>query len=116
MLLQIDTDRIEPDIMLLSFTGKIALGRESQRIETLVRDFRDQNEKKFIFDITHVDHLDSTGIGIIAFCFGTLARSGGALRIAGAQGKVLQLFQVTRLDTILSLYPTVEDAARDFVV
>jgi len=114
MLLQIDTKRIEPDMMLVSFTGKIALGRESQRIETLIGDLQEQKERKFIFDISHVDHVDSTGIGILAFCYGTVARCGGKLRIAGAHGKVLHIFQVTKLDSIMPLYETVEEAARDF--
>ena len=34
MLLQIDKKQMDPDITVLEFTGKISLGRESQRIET----------------------------------------------------------------------------------
>jgi len=110
MLLQIDSRRIEPDITLLELTGKISLGRESQRIETLVQDLLRQNERKIILDISRVDHLDSTGIGILAYCYGTVNRSNGELRIAGASGKVLHLLQITRLDTVLPLCNSVEAA------
>ena len=91
MLLEIETKRIAPDITILELTGKIALGRESQRIETLVQDLLRQNERKIIFDLTRVDHMDSTGIGVMAYCFGTLNRCGGEFRVAGANGKVLPL-------------------------
>jgi anti-sigma B factor antagonist len=110
MLLQIETKRIAPDITLLELAGKIALGRESQKIETLVQDLLRQNEKRIIFDISRVDHMDSTGIGIIAYCFGTLNRSGGDMRITGATGKVLHLLQITRLDNVLPLCASVEEA------
>jgi anti-sigma B factor antagonist len=110
MLLEIETKRIAPDITVLEFAGKIALGRESKRVETLVQDLLRQNEKKIIFDISRVDHMDSTGIGVMAYCFGTLNRCGGQLRLAGACGKVLHLFQITHLDNILPLYPSVEAA------
>ena len=80
MLLEIDTKRIVPDITLLELTGKIALGRESQKIETLVQDLLRQNERKIIFDLARVDHMDSTGIGVMAYCFGTLNRCGGEFR------------------------------------
>jgi len=110
MLLQIQTRRIEPDITLLELSGKIALGHESQKIETLVQDLLRQNERKIIFDISRVDHVDSTGIGIIAYCFGTLNRSGGEMRVAGAGGKVLHLLQITRLDNVLPLCASVEEA------
>jgi anti-sigma B factor antagonist len=110
MSLEIGTKRIEPDITLVELTGKISLGRESQRVETLVQDLLRQNEKKIILDISRVDHVDSTGIGILAYCFGTLNRIGGEMRIAGAQGKVLHLLQITRLDNVLPLYSSVETA------
>jgi anti-sigma B factor antagonist len=110
MLLQIETRRIAPDITLLELTGKIALGRESQRIETLVQDLLRQNERKLIFDLSRVDHMDSTGIGILAYCFGTTNRCGGELRVAGAAGKVLHLLQITHLDSVLPLFSSVEAA------
>jgi anti-sigma B factor antagonist len=115
MSLEIDTKRIEPDITLVGLSGKISLGRDSQRIETLVQDLVRQSERKIILDISHVDHLDSTGIGVLAYCFGTLNRIGGELRIAGAQGKVLHLLQITRLDNVLPLYSSVETACAGLV-
>ena len=112
MLIQIETKHIEPDITLLAMVGKIALGRESQKIEMLVQDLLRQNQKKLIFDLSGVDHMDSTGIGIMAYCFGTLNRCGGELRVVGAAGKVLHLLQITHLDNVLPLYPSVEAACR----
>ncbi|HVP47306.1 MAG TPA: STAS domain-containing protein [Bryobacteraceae bacterium] len=112
MLLQIETRRIAPDVTLLELAGKIALGRESQKIEALVQDLLRQNEKKIIFDISRVDHIDSTGIGVMAYCFGTLNRCGGELRLAGACGKVLHLLQITHLDKVLPLCASVEDACQ----
>ena len=60
--------------------------------------------------LRRVDHLDSTGIGILAYCYGTMNRNGGDLRIAGACGKVLHLLQITRLDSVLPLCDSVEVA------
>ena|SRR5215472_14040600 len=110
MLLRIETRRIEPGITVMELSGKISLGRESQQIEVLVQDLLRRNEKKIILDVSNVDHLDSTGIGILAYCFGTLNRNGGDMRIAGASGKVLHLLQITRLDAVLPLCNSVEMA------
>lgn len=110
MLLQIETRRIAPDITVLELTGTIALGRESQRVEAVVQDLLRQDAKKIIFDLSRVGHIDSTGIGILAYCFGTLNRCGGELRIAGASGKVRHLLQITRLDKVLPLNDSVEES------
>ncbi len=79
MLLQIETRRIEPDITVLTLTGKITMGRECQKVEQTVKDLLQQNFKKLIFDITAVDHIDSTGVGILAYGFGAVTRAGGIL-------------------------------------
>ncbi len=110
MSLEIETRRIEPGITVLELAGKISLGRESQRVETAVHDLLRQDERKIVLDISRVDHLDSTGIGILAYCYGTMNRNGGDLRIAGACGKVLHLLQITRLDSVLPLCDSVEVA------
>jgi len=109
MLLEIESRRIAPDVTVLEMVGKIALG-ESQRVETVVQDLLRQNDRKLIFDLSRVTHMDSTGIGVLAYCFGTLNRCGGEMRVAGATGKVLHLLQITRLDTVLPLHPSVDAA------
>jgi anti-anti-sigma factor len=116
MLLQIETKQVQPDITVLTFTGKITLGRESQRVEMLVNDLLSKNQKKLVFDLTGVGYIDSTGLGIVTLCSATVAEAGGALRVAGASGLADRLFKATKLDQILSFYPNVEAACQDFAV
>jgi anti-sigma B factor antagonist len=82
--------------------------------EALVRKLLRENRKKLIWDLTGVDYADSAGRGLLTFCPATMQAGGGALRMAGAQPLPQKLFQVTKLDKILSFFPTVEDACRDF--
>ncbi len=113
MLLEIDTREVEPDITVVTFSGKITLGRESQRIELLVKELLEQNHKKVVFDLSGVTFIDSTGLGIITFCSASAAQAGGALRVAGATGLPEKLFHITKLDSIIGLFPTVEAACQN---
>ena len=114
MLLQIETKQVEPDITVLTFTGKITLGRESQRIEMLVKELLQQNHKKLVFDLAGVTYIDSTWLGIITFCSAALAEGGGALRVAGAGGLAQKLLRITKLDQIIGVFPTVDEACQSF--
>jgi anti-sigma B factor antagonist len=114
--MQIDKKRIEPDITVLEFTGKIVLGRETQRIEWMVEELLRQNERKVIFDLTNVDYIDSAGLGVITSCFGKARECGGALRLAGASDRVMQIFKMTGLDAILPLHPNATAASEGFTV
>ncbi len=113
MLLQIDKKLVAPDITVLEFTGKISLGRESQRIETMVNELLAQKVSKLIFDLSKVDYIDSAGLGIMTYCYGAMKTAGGTFRLAGASGRVQKLFQFTHLDTFFPFYDDVPAACKD---
>lgn len=111
MILQIETKRVDPDIAVVQFAGKITLGRESQRIEVVVDELLQGGRRRFIFDLAGVDYIDSAGLGMITLCSGKVTQGGGIFRVAGAQGLAAKLFKITRLDTVIPFYPTVEAAS-----
>jgi anti-sigma B factor antagonist len=111
MLLQIVERQMAPDITVVELTGRLALGRESQRIETLVEDLARKGSKRVIFDLTGVDYIDSTGISMVALASGKFKESGGALALVAPEGRVLQLLNLTQMSAIVKVCPTLEAAA-----
>src|SRR5258706_492751 len=89
MLLRIDERQIEPDITLVELTGKLALGRESQRIESLVDELAQRGAIKVVLDMSKVDYIDSAGIGLVALAAGKLKEVGGRVVVVAAEGRVL---------------------------
>jgi anti-sigma B factor antagonist len=114
MLLQIEERRIPPDITLIGLVGKLTLGRESQRVETLVEEMSGSWRLKAIFDMTRVDYLDSTGIGLLAVAAEKLKAAGGILVVVAGEGRVLQLLKMTRVALIFPVYTTMEEAEGAF--
>jgi anti-sigma B factor antagonist len=111
MLLQIVERQMAPDITVVELTGRLALGRESQRIETLVEDLAKKGSKRVIFDLTGVDYIDSTGISMVALASGKFKESGGALALVAPAGRVLQLLNLTQMSAIVKVCPTLDAAA-----
>jgi anti-sigma B factor antagonist len=109
MLLSITT-RTQGDITVIELAGRITLGRESGQIETLLLKLLDQGVAKFVFDLSKVDYIDSTGIGRIAYSFGKITQAGATARVAGAQGLVMDLFRITRLDSVIRFFPDAPSA------
>jgi anti-anti-sigma factor len=116
MLLTIETKEVAPDITVLTFAGKITIGRESARIETLVQDLLARNKRKLVFDLSGVGYIDSTGLGIVTFCSAAVNEAGGALRVAGVQPLPEKLFQITKLDKIVRFFPSVTEACQEFTL
>jgi len=115
--LQVNTTRVEPDIVVVHFSGSLTTGPESQLIaQPLVSDLLHRNDKKMIFDLTGVEQIDSTGANVIIQCFLAVRDAGGALRLASASARVARFFKITRLDTVIPWYATVAAACEGFAV
>jgi anti-sigma B factor antagonist len=110
MVLSVTTRKSEPDVMVVELTGRITLGRESAQIEVQVVKLLNEGARKLVIDLAMVDYIDSTGIGIIAYCFGKITQVGAVCRVAGAKGLVMDLFKITRLDSVIQFYPDTASA------
>ena len=86
MLLEIAEREMAPDITVVELAGKLELGRESQRIETLVDDLVKRGSTRVIFDMRGVEHMDSTGLGMLALASGKLREVGRKPGDCGAGG------------------------------
>lgn len=70
--------------------------------------------RRAVLDMTQVDFIDSTGLSAVISLLKMMA-SDGAMAIAGAQPAVKRLLQITRLDQVLPVYPTAEEACAALV-
>ena len=110
MLLSLTTQTREPGIIIVSITGRIALGVEKGQIEDAIVGALKDGVRKIVIDLAHVSYIDSAGIGIIAFCFGKASQAGAQLTAAAADARVKDVFHITRLDQTITFYPDVDSA------
>jgi anti-anti-sigma factor len=111
MQLEIAEREIAPDITVVELTGKLELGRESQRMEVLVEDLVKRGSTRVIFDMRGVEYMDSAGLGMLALASGRLKEVGGNLAVVAAEGRVLQMLNQTQICMIVLVCPTVDAAA-----
>ena len=111
MLLQIEEHQLESGILHIQVSGRLALGRESQRLETISAELAGKSASKVIVDLTKLDYIDSAGIGILALMSGRVKEAGGRLAVVAVPGRVLDVLKLARVDSILNMNETVESAA-----
>jgi anti-sigma B factor antagonist len=61
-----------------------------------------------------VKWVASTGLGILITTKTRFERDGGKLKLSNLNERVLTLFQVTKINTIMDTYPTEEEAVASF--
>jgi len=105
--------QIRPGVVVLEMTGSIRIGPNCQQIEQQVDEIIRQNEKWVIFDLSGVTFVDSAGIGTIVRSLTRLKELGGTLRLTGVKGMVEGVLKITRITSIIEVYPTAADASQD---
>lgn len=114
MILTVERRQIPPDIHVLEIKGRLILDKAASGVEQKVAELLREQARKIIFDVAGITLMDSTGVGILVVCQSTIKKAGGALRIAGANGSVKDTIKITKVDKLLKLYPSVEEAAAGF--
>ena len=109
-VLRVEFTEIEPKVALVTVTGNVRIGPESEQIEATMKDLVGRGYKAVLFDITGVGSLDSTGVGRFISSLTMAMQAGAQMKIAGENPRVREVFRVTRLDTIFQFYEDLEGA------
>jgi anti-sigma B factor antagonist len=105
MMLETEVFDIEPDITVVSCAGRFTLGTQLRLTESMINTLIQKGARKLVVDLTHAEIVDSAGLGVLMHVFGEMEQLGGAFRVAGANGRVSNLFQITHTNGILILDP-----------
>jgi len=116
MILQLQKSKPAPDICLMELSGKLMMGNDSRQVEWSIAEVLVAGIKKVIFDLSKLESIDSTGVGILVMCEAKLRKAGGALRIVGPAGLVNETLVMTHVDRLVQIFPTASAAAQDFTV
>ena len=114
MILEFSKRTVQPGVTVLAMRGSIHCGPECARLEREVDGLIAARDTRVIFDMEGVTHADSAAIGAIVRSFGKLRDAGGGLRIAAAQSMVDHSLKLTKVDKVIELFPTVQQAAQGF--
>ena len=106
----IETKQLESGIAVVTISGRLVLGKDEERLETVTGDLIKEGQKRFVYDISALDYADSSGIGTLVSCLTNIKKADGDLRMAGANARMMRLFQMTGVQSLIQLFPTVAAA------
>jgi anti-sigma B factor antagonist len=67
-----------------------------------------------IVDLTEVPYIDSAGLGAILAHWAHRQRAQDKFAVVGANDRVQVLFKITKVETLLPIFTTAEEAERSF--
>jgi anti-sigma B factor antagonist len=105
-----ETDR---DVLILRADAAIDSHRLQQFLNELQRLLKG-GARKLIVDCSHLEYLSSVGITALIRVRKRVAESGGQLKLAELRPPLQRLLEITRLDEVFEMYPSLEEARLAF--
>ena len=94
---------------VLAVGGEIDVYTAPQLRAELIR-LADAGYANIVVDMERVDFLDSTGLGVLVGALKRARAAGGSVELACSQPKILKIFNVTGLEKVFGIHPSVDEA------
>src|SRR5437870_10711497 len=107
---EVQVEEAGPDLAILVVGGEVDYEVSPQLKARMMRAIK-AGKRRLILDLTDVTFIDSTAIGVLAGAVERLDETGGgSLSVICTHEKVIQIFEITGLDSVISVHPSREDA------
>lgn len=97
--------------VVLAVSGEVDLGTAPRLREELIGLVTD-GHRHVVVDLSATEFLDSTGLGALVAGFKRLRAHEGDMRLVCTTARIRKVFELTRLDHVLPIFESVEDACR----
>ena len=107
-------EKIENHVAILSLSGKMMGGPETQSVHDHIRSLMNDGIKNVVIDLGDVKWMNSSGMGVLMASMTTLNAKDGNLALARVTEKVKSLLIITQLIKVFKTFETVERAIASF--
>jgi anti-sigma B factor antagonist len=101
------------DVIIVHCQGRIVYRDEAAALSRVVGEVL-QEARKLVLDLSGVSSMDSAGIGELAFLQSWAQGKNVSLKCAGPNPLIRTLLDLTNLDSVLEVHPTVDAALASF--
>jgi anti-anti-sigma factor len=101
------------DVIIVHCQGRIVYRDEASALSRLVDELM-RSGSKVVLDLSGVSSMDSAGIGELALLQTWAQERKANLKCAGANELVSTLLELTNLDSVVEVHPTVDAALQAF--
>jgi anti-sigma B factor antagonist len=106
--------REENGVGIFELQGKLMGESDDLKLINIIEEHAKNGLINIVMDFSKVQWTNSRGVGICMSGRESLQKKGGDLRLAGLCDKVMSIFKLTHVDTIIKSYDTPEEAIASF--
>ena len=108
--------RIFGDVAVIDVVGRMVLGERAN--DTLFRNAVAEQlsagKGQLVVNLSQVTQVDTSGLTALVTAHLTAAKRGGALKLANPVRRIRELLDITRLNTLFSVFDSEDEAIASF--
>ena len=110
--MELSTEKIG-DVTVVSVLTEVLDASNTEEFKTGFASILNESNK-LVFEMSHVKLIDSSGCGTLLYCQKQLNKLNGALKLCGVQEAVRTLFELVRIDRVIDIFDSKEEAVKAF--
>ena len=109
LMVQLSVDKLE-DVMVIRPLGELTGLYHLSDIRKLVDDYIEKENHLFVFDMSEVTHMDSSGLGVFFAIYKKVTAIKGKMIMTKVPEKLRRVFELMRFQSLVTFKDTVEEA------
>ena len=101
-------------VVVVAVTGDVMGGPDGSQFHSKLHELRGAGSLKVVADLSGVQLMNSSGLGMLIGALTTMRNAGGDLRLAGLSDRIISLLTITKLIDVFKHYETVIEAVESF--
>ena len=101
-------------VTVLDIVGKLTMDQGAQHLKDKINSLISQDRIHVVLNLRDVPYIDSGGLGQLVASYGSVMKTGGALKLLNVTSRNHDLLSITRLVTVFESFDSEAEAVESF--
>jgi anti-sigma B factor antagonist len=101
-------------VTVIELNGDVLGGPDANELHGKLRDLLANGKKNIIIDLSKVEYMNSSGLGMMTSALSTVKNSEGNLKLANPAERIKSLLNITKLNQLFKTYNSLDEAVASF--
>ncbi|MFN7972502.1 MAG: STAS domain-containing protein [Acidobacteriota bacterium] len=101
-------------VAIVYLDGRMTFGDGDELFKKIIDQLLARGSLRVVVDMGNLSYMDSSGVDAVVRSYNKLAERNGKLRLVVTTDRIKNLFEITKLLTVIEIFGTEEEALADF--
>jgi anti-sigma B factor antagonist len=101
-------------VTVLDIVGRLTIDQAAQHLKDKINSLISQQRTQIVLNLKNVPYIDSGGLGQLVASYGSVMKTGGALKLLNVTARNHDLLSITRLVTVFESFDSEAEAVQSF--